>query len=189
MLVLARVRERVDLGVAVHGSPSGAASTSRLNGDSWPSASSGSDPHTQTPCTARLLDEELGARTVDRLGDARRVHREPGRVHLGQDDEPGTGACRGLDHRGEAREVRGRVLPHDVVLDRRDLHDDALLQAADRLLEDLEALAEGEAHERQAGLAVVVEHDVGDGDHAAPLGERSAEREAVGLAERRGCRW
>ena len=86
-------------------------------------------------------------------------------------------------------EVRVAVRPHDVVLNRRDLHRckpftaAVPCRAADGLFEHLQALAEGEADERQAGFAVVVEDDVGNGHHAAPLGERSAEREAVGLAE------
>ena len=100
--------------------------------------------------------------------------------------------CGGVrDHRGEMREVRLRVFPDDVVLDRGDLHGvtltssaGELLQPSDRLVDHLEPLAEREAHERRSRVDVVVEHDVRHGDDAAALGQRPAEREPVGLADR-----
>ena len=70
------------------------------------------------------------------------------------------------------------------MLDRGDLHGRQRLQARDRFVDHVEALAEREPHERAAGVVVVVEDDVGHGDHAAALGQRAAEREAVVLAER-----
>ena len=53
-----------------------------------------------------------------------------------------------------------------------------------RLVEHLGALAAREPHERRAGRDVVVEHDARDRDHTAPMRQRPAEREPVGLAER-----
>ena len=96
---------------------------------------------------------------------------------------------RALDHRGEAGEVGRGVLPHDVVLDGGDPHRAQALQASHGLVDDVEPLAEREPHERQPGGAVVVEDDVGDRDHAAALRKRAAEREPVVLAEAAGCRW
>ena len=71
---------------------------------------------------ARLIDEKSRARTADRLGDAVGLHREPGRVHLGEYDEPGAAGRRPFDHRRETGEVLLRPFPDDVVLDTGDHH-------------------------------------------------------------------
>src|SRR5205085_1362635 len=49
------------------------------------------------------------------------------------------------------------------------------LQSFDRFLQDLDALAEREAHEVPAALSVGVEHLAGDRDDTAALGQRAAE--------------
>ena len=133
---------------------------------------------------ARLVDEELRARTVDRFRGAVGLHREAGRVHLGEHDEPRAVVGRPFDHRREPREVRLGVFPHDVVLDAGDDHFAQALQTRARFVEHLGALAAREPHQRRARGDVVVEHDARHRDHPAPMRQRSAEREPVGLAER-----
>ena len=133
---------------------------------------------------AGLVDEELRARPVDRFRDAIGLHREAGREHLGEHDEPRAVGRGPLDHRREPREVLLGLLPDDVVLDAGDDHFGQALQAGARLVEHLGALAAREPHERRAGGDVVVEHDARDRDDSAPVRQRAAEREPVGLAER-----
>ena len=89
------------------------------------------------------------------------------------------------DHRREVREVRVGLLPHDVVLDRRDSHD----RAAPASRATASSMTSGRLQhaKRTSGapaVLVVVEHDARDGDHAAALRQRAAEREAVVVAER-----
>ena len=57
------------------------------------------------------------------------------------------------------------------------------MQAAGGFGEDIVLLAEGEADLAAAGVGVVVEDGVGDGDDAAAFGECAAEGEAVLLAQ------
>src|SRR5688500_4481518 len=59
-----------------------------------------------------------------------------------------------------------------------------LLQALDRVVEDLVPLAEREAHQRLSGLDVVVDHLVRERYDAAARGQGAAELHAVGVAER-----
>src|SRR6059058_2496033 len=57
-------------------------------------------------------------------------------------------------------------------------------EALSRLVDDLLALAEREAHERAESLGVPAEHRGGDPDDARTLGEVAAERDTVVVAER-----
>src|SRR5688572_21103523 len=59
-----------------------------------------------------------------------------------------------------------------------------LLQALDRVVEDLVPLAEREANQRLSGLDVVVEDLVRDRDDTAALRQVSAELHAICVAER-----
>src|SRR5690606_3284146 len=74
------------------------------------------------PPRGGLVGQKARARTVLGLGDALGMHREPARVHLGQNDE----ACArglGLVEPGPKALVIGlRVLPDDPELEPGDLH-------------------------------------------------------------------
>ena len=71
----------------------------------------------------RLLGEELLARAALVLGDALGLHRETGREHLGEHDQPCAVGSGLRDHRAHVLAGCLGVLPDDVVLDERDLHD------------------------------------------------------------------
>ena len=79
-----------------------------------PAARSGTEPHTHTSCVARLLDEELRARAVERLGDAIGRHREPGREHLGEHDESRALGRRALAISGASRSRSRRGSSHTM---------------------------------------------------------------------------
>ena len=86
LLVLAAVAEGVDLAVprrARRRARRGSACSTAVRRRAAPRAPIRT-PRRRAAC---LLDEELRARTVERLGDAIGVHREPGREHLGEHDE------------------------------------------------------------------------------------------------------
>ena len=74
------------------------------------------------PCVVGLLGEERAAGAARGFGDAIGGHREAGRVHLAQHGEAGSLRGGVRDERGEMSEVRIRVFPDDVVLDRGNLH-------------------------------------------------------------------
>jgi len=80
------------------------------------------DPHS---VGSRHVTEEARRRPATRLGqrlDPFVTHRESGREHLGQHDETRAVGCSLANHRLEARKIRRTIEPHDVVLDRRNLH-------------------------------------------------------------------
>src|SRR5262249_25316413 len=58
-----------------------------------------------------------------------------------------------------------------------------LVDAGERVLQDLGPLAEREPHLRAPGVGIVVEHGVGDRDHAGLVRQIPAELHAVGVAE------
>ena len=119
--VLTGVGERVELGVAVHRAV-GSGQDQGVRGEAAAGAQHGKRAAHPDAVLGRLVDEETGAGTVDRLGDPVALHGEPGREHLGQHDKPGPGAGRLGDPGRQAGEVGGRILPDDVVLDGGDPH-------------------------------------------------------------------
>ena len=86
---------------------------------------------------------------------------------------------------GATRVVRRtRVLPHDVVLHRGDLHRASPFNRVTASSITSARLQHAKRTRGRPAVAVVVEDDVGHRDHAAAFGERPAEREPVALAER-----
>ncbi len=121
LLVLAAVAEGMDLAVA-RDRTVGRGEEQRVRRQGVARLHLGRGPAHPQPASSRLLDEELRARAVERLGDALGVHREAGREHLGEHHEL-RALLRGVtDQPVEVREVGVAVLPHDVVLDRGDSH-------------------------------------------------------------------
>ena len=119
--VLARIGEGMPL-VVGHELSVGTGSREPIAGLTGSSIDDGDrtgDPHT---VRRRSLPNELGRRAVLGLGDVGGDRREPGREHLREDDQrcPGPG-CQ-FDERIDVIVGRSCVLPHDVVLDGRDLH-------------------------------------------------------------------
>ena len=146
------------------------------------------DPHTHTPrrvaCSTRNC--ALGPSNGSAM---RSVSIEKPVANISVSTTSCARCSRGVaDEAVEVREVGVAVLPDDVVLDRGDPHERSPCKPRGRFVDHLEALAAREAHQRAARVLVVVERHARDGDDAAPLGERSAERDAVVLAEPRGCR-
>ena len=121
MLVLAGITERVDLGIALY--------LARGLGHDRNVACAGvrtvplRDGADQVAAVLPgLVDQELFICAAGVFGDAFRLHGEPGRVHLGQHDQPGPGDRRLSDQRRDVLAGSFGVLPHDVVLDGCDLH-------------------------------------------------------------------